>query len=93
MFADCLISYCLQLFQIVFILLINIVKGSYIRVGEGGLPMTAYEVYSYETFRKRVCDDLRQVADADMRLFNRDRLSVYLLRVKNDRKINRADAL
>lgn len=36
---------------------IGILKGSYIRVGDGDLPMTAYEIYSYEAYRKHAEDD------------------------------------
>lgn len=64
----------------------GIVKGSFIRVGDGDLPMTAYEIYAYEAFRKRIRDDLRQVDEADRRLFNQDRLARYLASVKEDRK-------
>lgn len=65
---------------------VGIVKGSFVRVGDGDLPMTAYEVYSYEAFRKRVRDDLRQVNDADMKFFNTSWLSTYLKAVKEDRR-------
>ena len=30
-------------------------RGSYVRVGEADLPMTEYEVYSYEVFKRRRC--------------------------------------
>ena len=36
-------------------------KGSYIRSGESDAPMTEYEVYSYEAFRKKYQDDIRIV--------------------------------
>ncbi|MBQ4322383.1 MAG: putative DNA binding domain-containing protein, partial [Clostridia bacterium] len=34
-------------------------KGSYVRVGDSDEPMTEYEVYSYEAFRKKYQDDVR----------------------------------
>lgn len=34
-------------------------KGSYIRVGDADLPMTEYEIYSYESFRQKKEDELR----------------------------------
>ena len=37
------------------------VKGSYIRVGDADEPMSEYEVYSYEAFRRRIRDELRVV--------------------------------
>ncbi len=36
-------------------------QGSYIRVGDADKPMTEYEVYSYEAFRKKYRDDIRPV--------------------------------
>ncbi|MBQ9329194.1 MAG: ATP-binding protein [Solobacterium sp.] len=33
------------------------VRGSYVRVGEADLPMTDYEIYTYEAFRCHVHDD------------------------------------
>ena len=37
-------------------------RGSYIRVGDADKPMTEYEVYSYEAFRKKYRDDIRAVS-------------------------------
>lgn len=34
-------------------------KGSYIRVGEADLPMTEYEIYSYDAFKFKTEDELR----------------------------------
>ena len=34
-------------------------QGSYIRVGDADKPMTEYEVYSYEAFRRKYRDDIR----------------------------------
>ena len=36
-------------------------KGSYTRVGDGDEPMTEYDVYSYEAYRKKYQDDIRGV--------------------------------
>ena len=35
-------------------------KGSYTRVGDSDEPMTEYEVYSYEAYRKKYQDDIRR---------------------------------
>lgn len=40
------------------------VKGSYVRVGDGDLPMTATELYNLETFRKHIHDDENKVEKA-----------------------------
>lgn len=42
------------------------VRGSYIRVGEADEPMTDYEIYSYEAYRKRIHDDIRTVEDTNV---------------------------
>lgn len=39
-------------------------KGSYIRVGDADMPMTDYEIYSYESYRKHLHDDEREVERA-----------------------------
>lgn len=48
-------------------------KGSYTRVGDSDEPMTEYEVYSYEAYRKKYQDDIRAIdrvsfASLDQRL-------------------------
>ena len=37
-------------------------KGSFVRIGDSDEPMTEYEIYSYEAFRKKYQDDIRGVA-------------------------------
>ena len=61
------------------------VKGSYIRVGDADLPMTDYEIYAYEAFKKHLHDDERVVERAKMELLDEDRLQSYLLRMKEER--------
>ena len=61
------------------------VKGSFIRVGDADLPMTDYELYSYEAFRRHLHDDERPVERADLDTLNQDALQRYLL----DRRIER----
>lgn len=62
------------------------VRGSYIRVGEADEPMSEYEIYSYEAFRKRIRDDIRTVSNAKLSLFDLDRLNNYISSVKSERK-------
>ena len=62
------------------------IKGSYIRVGESDEPMSEYEIYSYEAFRKRIRDDIRVVENAKMQLFDEERVNDYLSSVKNERR-------
>lgn len=37
------------------------IKGSYVRVGNADLPMTEYEVFSYDAYRRREQDDARTI--------------------------------
>lgn len=62
------------------------IKGAYIRVGDADEPMTEYEVYSYEAYRKRNQDDLRIVDKVKLKLFDHERLHKYLTLVKKNRK-------
>lgn len=62
------------------------IKGSYVRVGESDEPMSEYEIYSYEAFRKRIRDDVRAVAYAKMKFFDEKRMEDYLAAVKQERK-------
>ena len=61
-------------------------KGSYVRVGESDKPMSEYEIYSYEAFRKRIRDDTRTVENAKMQFFNQKRMENYFSSVKNERR-------
>ena len=61
-------------------------KGSYVRVGDAEEPMSEYEVYSYEAFRRRIRDELRTVPECRIDLLDRSRLMQYLEAVKKERK-------
>ncbi len=60
-------------------------KGSYIRVGDADLPMTDYELYSYEAFRKHLHDDERPIQRASFQLLDQDKINQYLLRKRTER--------
>lgn len=66
------------------------IKGSYVRVGESDEPMSEYEIYSYEAFRKRIRDDIRTISNSKMQLLDEKRMKDYLDAVKAERK-NLAD--
>ena len=53
-------------------------KGSYTRVGDGDEPMTEYEVYSYEAYRKKYQDDIRGVQRATLSSLNKEKLALYI---------------
>lgn len=61
------------------------IKGSYIRVGDADKPMTEYEVYSYEAFRKKYRDDIRPVEQVKIEDLDQDRLNQYILQKKRGR--------
>ena len=60
-------------------------KGSYVRVGDADLPMTDYEIYSYEAFRKHVHDDERTVERANMEFLDKAKVDKYLAKMKEER--------
>lgn len=66
------------------------IRGSYIRVGDSDEPMSEYEIYSYDAFRKRIRDDIRVIQGSKISLFDKERLAKYLDAVKHERK-NLAD--
>ncbi len=54
------------------------VKGSYIRIGDQDLPMTDYEIHSYESFRYKIEDELRTKSRIDFSYLNRNLLDGYV---------------
>ena len=60
-------------------------KGSYIRVGDADLPMTDYELYSYEAFRKHLHDDERPVERATLQLLDMEKIQDYMEKMRVDR--------
>ena len=65
-------------------------KGSYIRVGDSDEPMTPYEIYSYEAFRKKYQDDIRPVQRATIASLDQNALNQYIGRLKEGKKNFRA---
>lgn len=53
-------------------------RGSYIRVGTNDEPMTEYEIYSYEAYRKKYQDDVRVVPRVTSGSINIEKLNEYL---------------
>ena len=47
--------------------------------------MSEYEIYSYEAFRKRICDDLRTVDNQEFFIPDQSKIQAYLTAVKTDR--------
>lgn len=61
------------------------VKGSYIRVGDADLPMTDYEIYSYDAFKSHVHDDERIIEKANLSLLREYDVQNYILQMKMNR--------
>lgn len=61
------------------------IKGSYIRVGEADKPMTEYEIYSYEAFRKKYRDDIRPAEGVTLNALDKDALDIYLALMRRER--------
>lgn len=61
------------------------VRGSYVRVGEADLPMTDYEIYSYEAYRSHVRAEERGVERASFAMLDGDRLGEFLKAKKKER--------
>lgn len=58
------------------------IRGSYIRVGESDQPMTEYEIYSYEVFKRKIQDELRIVERANLHSFDELSLADYFIKLK-----------
>ena len=54
------------------------IKGSYIRSGDSDEPMSDYEIYSYEAFRKKYQDDIRINEKADLSSIDTKKLNAYV---------------
>jgi ATP-dependent DNA helicase RecG len=61
-------------------------RGSYIRVGDSDQPMTEYEVYSYEAFKRRIHDELRTVDRATIRNLSKDNVTEYLIKLRRQKQ-------
>lgn len=53
-------------------------KGSYTRVGDSDEPMTEYEIYSYEAYRKKYQDDIRVIERVTFASLKQDLLAEYV---------------
>lgn len=60
-------------------------RGAYVRVGDSDQPMTEYEIYSYEAFRRKYQDDIRPVEQSGWNTLSKDGLNLYLGKLKSGR--------
>ena len=61
-------------------------RGSYIRVGDSDQPMTEYEIYSYEAFKRRIHDELRTVDRATKESLSKDNVTEYLIKLRRQKQ-------
>lgn len=59
--------------------------GSYVRVGDADIQMTEFEMFQYESYKKRLKDDLRTVDDDSIKLFDKEKHDIYLKNAKEQR--------
>lgn len=57
-------------------------KGSFTRIGDSDEPMTEYEIYSYEAFRKKYQDDIRSVQRAALSALNKEKMEEYIRKLQ-----------
>lgn len=57
-------------------------RGAYIRVGDSDEPMTDYEIYSYEAYRKKYQDDIRINEKATISAIDIKKLNDYIEIIK-----------
>lgn len=53
-------------------------KGSYIRIGDADLPMTEYEIYSFDAFKYKTEDELRICSRIDSSMIDRIQLDAFI---------------
>jgi len=68
-------------------------RGSFVRVGDADLPMTEYEIYSYEVYRRNIQDELRPVPDGIGSELNEAQVKLFLskIRVEKPNFVNLSD--
>lgn len=61
-------------------------KGSYIRVGEQDLPMTEYEIYSFEAFKRHLQDELRDNPRPELARLDEKLLKEYFVEIRKKKR-------
>lgn len=60
-------------------------RGSFVRVGEADLPMTEYEIYSFEAYKRKIHDETRTVPNSSIAAINKNELTVFLAKLKSEK--------
>jgi len=61
-------------------------KGSFVRSGEADEPMSDYEIYSFNAYRRRAHDDIRVADLADVSQLDQELLDQYVACVKREKE-------
>lgn len=61
-------------------------KGSYTRIGDSDEPMTEYEIYSYEAYRRKYQDDIREVPRVTLMSLDQEELNRYVELLKRGKQ-------
>lgn len=61
-------------------------KGSYTRIGDSDEPMTEYEIYSYEAYRRKYQDDIREVPRVTVMSLDQEELNRYVELLKRGKQ-------
>jgi ATP-dependent DNA helicase RecG len=57
-------------------------RGSYTRVGDADLPMTEYEIYGYEVFKRKIQDELRDVPEGISSEISDQAMQLFLAKIR-----------
>jgi ATP-dependent DNA helicase RecG len=60
-------------------------RGSYIRVGDADMPMTEYEIYSYEAFKRKIQDEIRPIPAGIGATLNTADLNLYFAEIRKEK--------
>lgn len=60
-------------------------KGSYIRIGDSDEPMTEYEIYSLQSYKDGIQEDLRPIKRATLEDFDKEKINTFLEKTKKEK--------
>lgn len=61
-------------------------KGAYTRIGDSDEPMTEYEIYSYEAYRRKYQDDIREVPRVTLMSLDQEEMNRYVELLKRGKQ-------
>ena len=60
-------------------------RGSYIRIGDSDEPMTDYEIYSLQSYKDGIQEDLRPIKRASIDDLDKEKINQYLKNIKKEK--------